>query len=73
MVLVDKVLGDMGKGPLDLVNEQEFRSVVCEIFLRISLLGRWTGGGVWGSQFAEDEELMRRLGDLEKLVLLGEP
>ena len=38
MVLVDKVLGDMGKGPLDLVNEQEFRSVVCEIFLRIYIL-----------------------------------
>ena len=64
MVLVDKVLGDMGKGPLDLVNEQEFRSVVCEIFLRISLLGRWTGVGAWGSEFAEDEELMRRLGDM---------
>ena len=64
MVLVDKVLEDMGKGPLDLVNEKEFRAVVCEVFLRISLLGRWTGVGAWGSEFAEDEELMRRLGDM---------
>ena len=63
MVLVDKVLEDMGKGPLDLINEKEFQSVVCEVYLRISLLGRWTGGGAWGSEFAEDEELMRRLGD----------
>ena len=64
MVLVDKVLEDLGKGPLDLVTEKEFRSVVCEIFLRISLLGRWTGTGAWGSEFSEDEELMRRLGDI---------
>ena len=65
MVLVDKVLEDLGKGPLDLVNEKEFRSVVCEIFQRISLLGRWTGVAAWGSKFAEDEELMRRLGDIK--------
>ena len=64
MVLVDKVLEDMGKGPMDQIDDREFRSVVCEIYQRISLLGRWTGGGVWGSEFAEDEELMRRLGDI---------
>ena len=26
--------------------------------------GRWTGTGAWGSEFSEDEELMRRLGDI---------
>ena len=54
----------MGKGPMDQIEEKEFRAVVCEIWKRISLLGRWTGSGAWGSEYAEDEELMRRLGDI---------
>ena len=61
-VLIDKVLEDMGKGPMDQIEEKEFRAVVSEIWKRISLLGRWTDGTVWGSEFAEDEELMHRLG-----------
>ena len=60
--LVDNILQDMDKGPMDNISEQEFNALVCEIFQRISLLGRWTDGTVWGSEFAEDEELMRRLG-----------
>ena len=63
-VLIDKVLEDMGKGPMDQIEEKEFRAVVCEIWKRISLLGRWTGSGAWGSEYAEDEDLMRRLGDI---------
>ena len=63
-VLIDKVLEDMGKGPMDKIEEEEFRAIVCEIWKRISLLGRWTGSGAWGSEFAEDEELMRRLGEI---------
>ena len=66
-VLIDKVLEDMGKGPMDQINEKEFRAVVCEILTRISLLGRWTGGVAWGSDYAEDEELMRRLGEIFRL------
>ena len=54
----------MGKGPMDQIEEKEFRAVVCEIWKRISLLGRWTGSGAWGSEYAEDEDLMRRLGDI---------
>ena len=63
-VLIDKVLEDMGKGPMDKIEEEEFRAIVCEIWKRISLLGRWTGSGAWGSEYAEDEELMRRLGEI---------
>ena len=54
----------MGKGPMDQIKEEEFRAIVCEIWKRISLLGRWTGSGAWGSEYAEDEDLMRRLGDI---------
>ena len=63
-VLIDKVLEDMGKGPMDKIEEEEFRAIVCEIWKRISLLGRWTSSGAWGSEYAKDEELMRRLGDI---------
>ena len=63
-VLIDKVLEDMGKGPMDQIEEKEFRAVVSEIWKRISLLGRWTSSGAWGSEYAKDEELMRRLGDI---------
>ena len=55
-------MGDMGKGFMEQISETEFRAVVNEIYLRITLLGRWTGGGTWGAEFAQDEELMRRLG-----------
>ena len=63
VVLIDKILDEMGIGPLDQINQQQFKEIVAEIFQRISLLGRWSGGAVWGSEFAEDEDLMRRLGD----------
>ena len=29
-VLIGKVLEDMGKGPMDQIDEKEFRAVVCE-------------------------------------------
>ena len=61
-VLVDQILEEKGKGPLDQVNEKEFRAIQFEIYQRINLMGRWTSVSAWGKEMQDDLLLMRRYG-----------
>ena len=63
-VLIDQILEEQSKSPLQQLTKADFEALLEEIYLRINLMGRWLGIPAWGQDKHDDEELMRRYGDI---------
>ena len=63
-VLIDQILEEQSKSLLQQLTKADFDALLEEIYWRINLMGRWLGVVAWGQDKRDDEELMRRYGDV---------